>query len=239
MWERACSRKRCVSHRVYRLNHRLRGQAPSHICFCVAWKTRLALLTAYASLKPCTNPLWERACSRKRCVSHRIYRLNHRLQGQAPLPHLFLRCLEDQARTLNCLRIAQTLHKPPVGAGLLAKALCQSPNLSTEPPPSGASPLPHLFLRCLEDQASTLAAYASLKPCTKPLWERSCPRKRCVSHRIYRLNTAFRGKPPPTFVFAWLGRSGQHTCLLTHCSNLAQSTVGAGLPAMTVGQSAY
>ncbi|AUO20516.1 hypothetical protein C0058_00350 [Pseudomonas sp. NC02] len=32
MWERACSRRRCVSQqKMYRLNHRLREQARSHI----------------------------------------------------------------------------------------------------------------------------------------------------------------------------------------------------------------
>ena len=31
MWERACSRKRSVSHQTHRLIHRLREQARSHI----------------------------------------------------------------------------------------------------------------------------------------------------------------------------------------------------------------
>ncbi|QBQ09494.1 hypothetical protein DCC84_06930 [Pseudomonas sp. SXM-1] len=31
MWERACSRKRCVSHLMYQLIHRIREQARSHI----------------------------------------------------------------------------------------------------------------------------------------------------------------------------------------------------------------
>ena len=31
MWERACSRRRCISHRMYRLTHRFREQARSHI----------------------------------------------------------------------------------------------------------------------------------------------------------------------------------------------------------------
>ncbi|TPG75684.1 hypothetical protein EAH78_19175 [Pseudomonas arsenicoxydans] len=30
-----------------------------------------------------TEPLWERACSRRRCVSHHKYRLTHRLREQA------------------------------------------------------------------------------------------------------------------------------------------------------------
>ena len=31
MWERACSRMRCVSHHMCWLNHRIREQARSHI----------------------------------------------------------------------------------------------------------------------------------------------------------------------------------------------------------------
>ncbi|PRW86430.1 hypothetical protein C7A11_20225 [Pseudomonas simiae] len=32
MWERACSRRRSVSHRICRMTHCLREQARSHIC---------------------------------------------------------------------------------------------------------------------------------------------------------------------------------------------------------------
>ncbi|TNB96528.1 hypothetical protein FHG55_10685 [Pseudomonas jessenii] len=41
----------------------------------------------------------------------------------------------------NASRTLETT--PPVGAGLLAKASCQSLNQSTDPPLSRASPLPH------------------------------------------------------------------------------------------------
>ena len=33
MWERACSRKRCISRQMYWLTHRIREQARSHISF--------------------------------------------------------------------------------------------------------------------------------------------------------------------------------------------------------------
>ncbi|MQB14147.1 hypothetical protein DXU77_03295 [Pseudomonas lactis] len=33
MWERACSRMRYISHQMFRLGHRFREQARSHICF--------------------------------------------------------------------------------------------------------------------------------------------------------------------------------------------------------------
>ncbi|CAI8903365.1 hypothetical protein EMIT0P43_40035 [Pseudomonas jessenii] len=39
-------------------------------------------------------------------------------------------------------------HKPYVGAGLLAKAVCQSTSLLNDTPYSRASPLPHFGLRC-------------------------------------------------------------------------------------------
>ncbi|TVT93496.1 hypothetical protein FPT15_03375 [Pseudomonas sp. RGB] len=131
---------------------------------------------------------------------------------------------------------------------MLAKAQCQSPKMVTGPPPSGASPLPHLFCVVWKIKPAHLPAYALFKPCTKPLWEQACSRKRSVSHRIYRLNHRLRGqapshicfcvvwkirpfggKPPPTFVFVLFGRSGRRTCLLTHCSNLAQNPCGGGL----------
>ncbi len=35
MWERACSRMRFISHQMYRLTHRFREQARSHIGLCV------------------------------------------------------------------------------------------------------------------------------------------------------------------------------------------------------------
>ncbi|QBQ09395.1 hypothetical protein DCC84_06400 [Pseudomonas sp. SXM-1] len=35
MWERACSRKRCFSQPIWRLIHRFREQARSHIFLCM------------------------------------------------------------------------------------------------------------------------------------------------------------------------------------------------------------
>ncbi len=149
------------------------GASPLPHLFCVVWKIKPAHLPAYALFKPCTKPLWEQACSRKRSVSHRIYRLNHRLRGQAPSHICF--CVVWKIRPAH------------------------------------------------------LPAYALFKPCTKPLWERACSRKRSVSHRIYRLNHRLRGQGPSHICFMLLGRSSRHTCLLTHCSNLAQNSCGSGL----------
>ena len=43
MWERACSRKRCISHRIRQLTYRIREQARSHICFSSNPKSYWAL----------------------------------------------------------------------------------------------------------------------------------------------------------------------------------------------------
>ncbi|PMU33413.1 hypothetical protein C1X89_28100 [Pseudomonas sp. GP01-A8] len=48
-----------------------------------------------------------------------------------------------------------------VGAGLLAKAVCQSPSSLTDPPSSRASPLPHSVLTRL-DYSATGALSSSL-----------------------------------------------------------------------------
>ncbi|TSD79581.1 hypothetical protein FFI16_025140 [Pseudomonas sp. KBS0710] len=45
---------------------------------------------------------------------------------------------------MNCGAICAAVQKS-VGAGLLAKAECQSPNVLADPPHSRASPLPQLF----------------------------------------------------------------------------------------------
>src|SRR5471030_1697936 len=174
MWERACSRNRSVSHRIYRLNHRIRGQAPSHICFCVAWKTRLALLTAYASLKPCTTPLWERACSRKRCVSHRIYRLNHRLRGQAH-SHICCVLLERPGQHTCLLTHRSNLALAPCGSGLARESAVSVTEFIDSTTAFRVKPPSHIcFCVAWKIRLALLTAYASLKPCTNPLWERAC-----------------------------------------------------------------
>ncbi|TKK00477.1 hypothetical protein PflCFBP13514_25680 [Pseudomonas fluorescens] len=52
-----------------------------------------------------------------------------------------------------------------VGAGLLAKAVCQLQNVLTDPPPSRASPLPHLVLcKGFRPSVPVRSAYAALQP---------------------------------------------------------------------------
>jgi len=158
--------------------------------------------------------------------------------GASPLPHLFLRCLEDQARTLNCLRIAQTLHKPPVGAGLLAKALCQSLNLSTEPPSSGASPLPHLFLRCLEDQASTIACLRIAQTLHKPpVGAGLLAKALCQSPNLSTEPPSSGASPLPHLFLRGLEDQASTLNCLRIAQTLHKPPVGAGLPAKAQCQS--
>ncbi|RFP95502.1 hypothetical protein DA482_00365 [Pseudomonas fluorescens] len=64
------------------------------------------------------------------------------------------------------------------------------------------------------------------------MWERACSRKRSVSHRICRLNHRLREQARSHICFVLPERSVQHTCV----QPLHNTTVGAGLPAMAVGQ---
>ncbi|AYF50058.1 hypothetical protein DXV65_21725 [Pseudomonas fluorescens] len=88
--------------------------------------------------------MWERACSRRRQISHPQQRLTHRFREQA---HSFDRCsglgfgllLHLSGRYNSALTLKYT---PNVGAGLPAKAPDQSPSAATDPPLSRASPLP-------------------------------------------------------------------------------------------------
>ncbi|MNS18394.1 hypothetical protein D3C72_500850 [compost metagenome] len=66
-------------------------------------------------------------------------------------------------------------HKTTVGAGLPAMAVCQSPSMLDVLASSRASPLPQGY-----------AVSTAFSVGTKPLWERACPRWRCVSrHRCW------------------------------------------------------
>ena len=83
--------------------------------------------------------------------------LNHRYRRQAHT--LAMYCPQNQ-------RLAQ----PPVGAGLPAKAVCQSMILQ----------LNHRFRRQASSHISHVLPTKSA-PASDPLWERACPRRRCVS----------------------------------------------------------
>ncbi|RBB97476.1 hypothetical protein C3E97_027525 [Pseudomonas sp. MWU12-2115] len=72
MWERACSRKRCVSQHMQCLTRPLREQARSH---SFNWVVSEPLAQR--------RPMWERACSRKRCVSQHMNWLTRPLREQA------------------------------------------------------------------------------------------------------------------------------------------------------------
>ena len=65
MWERACSRKRSVSHRMYRLNHRIREQARSHMGL-----RRLIVPTLCVGMQPGTLRVLKRDAERHKRRSH-------------------------------------------------------------------------------------------------------------------------------------------------------------------------
>ncbi len=91
-----------------------------------------------------------------------------------------------------------------VGAGLLAKALCQALNASADTPPSRASPLPQLN-RFMPDRSRSPGREVGPLPrqgpfhplISKPrhgskMWERACSRKQCVRHRMHQLTLRLR-----------------------------------------------
>ncbi|QBQ14076.1 hypothetical protein DCC84_31935 [Pseudomonas sp. SXM-1] len=52
MWERACSRMRCVSQRKCRLIYRIREQARSHIFYCISSLGLISPLSRTSNPKP-------------------------------------------------------------------------------------------------------------------------------------------------------------------------------------------
>ncbi len=125
------------------------------------------------------NQMWERACSRKRCVRRWRGCLCRRLREQALLLQIF------------CRTQSPCTPKSNVGASLLAKAVCQAMEMLSAPSPSRASFAPtdilsntkpvYTQLKC----GSKLCSYRFLSN-TKPghtpnqMWERACSRKQSV-----------------------------------------------------------
>ncbi len=128
-WERACSRWLCASQYRCRLLHRHREQAPSHICPAVFKTSTQSTCTPH---NPCGSGL-----ARDSSGSVNTGVDCYTAIGSKPPPTLDLR----RSRPALNLPAHRTT---PVGAGLLAMAVCQSIQVSTVTPPPGASPLPHL-----------------------------------------------------------------------------------------------
>ncbi len=149
-----------------------------------------------------TNPVWERACSRKRCIRQSDAECSDAFAGK-PGSHRFCG-----------VHKASGQHSPKVGAGLLAKAVCQAIEMLAIPTPSRASPAPTGFAVCTR-----------LVINTAPVWERACSRKRCVRQRDAGYTDAFAGKP------------GSHRfCGVHKASDHHSSSVGASLLAKAVCQ---
>ena len=87
-------------------------------------------LRKWVGLEAERNQMWERACSRRRCVSQLIWQLTHRIREQA----------RSHSWPGSNLRM-----RSQVGAGLPAIAVGQPNHVWPDPPPSRASPLPQLI----------------------------------------------------------------------------------------------
>ncbi|SEO39679.1 hypothetical protein SAMN03159293_02762 [Pseudomonas sp. NFACC39-1] len=168
VWERACSRKRWISHFLCWMCRRLRGQAHSH-----------RVSVAYVNAAYTRDPVWERACSRKRWMSH-LYAGCAGVFAGKPAP------TRSGGERKCCIH-----PRSSVGASLLAKAVGQSLLMLDVPASSRASPLPQ------GPVANANAAYTR-----DPVWERACSRKRWVSHSYAGCVGVFAGKPAPTG-FRW------------------------------------
>ena len=127
---------------------------------------------------PSRDPWWERACPRKRWFSHSRRWQLHRHRRQAS-SHL---CFAAYAKFPAAPR-------SPVGAGLLAKAVVQSPSLVAVAPPSQASQLPPLFCSVCKIPCRPEI------PCGSGLARESGGSVTLFGGRC----TAIAGKPAPTF----------------------------------------
>ena len=145
MWERACSRRRHISHPLQRLTHRFREQARSHSfdrCSGLGFGGLLHLSGRHNSvptLKYTPNVgagLLAKAPDQSlgQARSHSFDRCSG--LGFGVLRHLSGRYNSDP--TLKYI--------PNVGAGLPAKAPDQPPSSATDPPLSRASPTGTAFL---------------------------------------------------------------------------------------------
>ncbi len=99
---------------------RLREQARSH-----------SGSVSFTKIATDAVPLWERACSRRRWHIQNQCCLTHRFRGQATLP-----------QWLSVVHKNRNRRRPPVGAGLLAKAVAYSKSMLPDTPLSRASHAP-------------------------------------------------------------------------------------------------
>ncbi|TKK33448.1 hypothetical protein PspCFBP13528_07005 [Pseudomonas sp. CFBP13528] len=135
--------------------------------------------------------MWEGACPRWRRASQHIHRLTHRYRGQAP-SHTGIRGI-----TLYVSRLRQCKLPRPrcsgstqtqCGRGLAPDGGEPANTSLTDPPQSGASPLPHGYQRHhpLRKQVETVQAAPApmLRIHANPMWEGACPRWRRASQHI-------------------------------------------------------
>ena len=131
------------------LSHRFRRQASSHTSHALPTKNQRPAQI------PCGSGL-----ARESGVSVTESSTGPPLSQASQLPHWSCIAHKISAR-----------HRSPVGAGLPAKAVCQSLNIQ----------LSHRYRRQASSHIGHVLPTKSA-PGTDPLWKRAYPRRRCVSH---------------------------------------------------------
>ncbi len=214
----------------------------------VVWQHRLVFEVA-GDLSGIIYLLWERACSRKRCVRRDgVERADAFASKLAPTGFsawLGICGVATQAGFGGC-RGSGGNHLSTVGASLLAKAVCQAMIVLNVPTPSRASSLPQFFWhdwgfvawqhKLVFEVAGDLGGIIFL------MWERACTRKRCVRRDGVECADAFASKLAPTGFSAWLGICGvaaQSGLRLPTIWGDHLSTVGASLLAKAVCQARW
>ncbi len=138
--------------------------------------------------------------------------------------------LPSRASLQSLLVHAKAAYTPnPCGSGLARESGVSVMNILDVPPPSRASPLPQGIGDYRTNRVDCQAAFAgepaklvgACKGCVHPksLWERACPRKRCVCYEYVGCAAAFAGKPAPTGDWGlpqepgWLSGSHRENCV--------------------------
>ena len=181
--------------------HRHREQAPSHIFLCTSVSHCQAPITSRMSAAS-SHALFLQAQHSPdvgggllpiaECQSLHV-QADPPPSGASPLPHFLCTSVSHcQAPMTSRMSAAsshalflQAQHSPNVRGGLLPIAGCQSLHVQADPPPSGASPLPHFLCtsvsHCQAPITSRMSAASSRtrsssRHNTVQMWEGACSR---------------------------------------------------------------
>src|SRR5471032_1384215 len=166
--------------------------------------------------------MWERACPRRRCISNNQAASPTAIAGK-PAPTLTVRprkiphppqskCGSGLAREGGVSVTTKPPDPPPSQASQLPHLLCDCAKFHTHRNPNVGAGLPakavylhqpsRLTHRC-RSQASSHLNERQTKisaPTAIQMWERACPRRRCISNNQAASPTAIAGKPAPTLM---------------------------------------